>query len=75
MKIYITYEKLSNSKYMSAMRILPFQRFAGISYSILNALFEGSQDLFSKLSFRNSLIRTDLKIRLSKLRGYIRLPG
>ena len=51
MKIYITYEKLSNSKYMSAKRFLLVQRFA----EIMNTYFEGSQDLFSKLSFRNSL--------------------
>ena len=25
--------------------------------------------------FRNSLFRTDLKIRLSKFRGYLKLPG
>ena len=46
MKIYITYEKLSNSKYTTAKHILPFQWFAGISFSAMNAL---SQDLFSKL--------------------------
>ena len=49
MKIYITYEKLSNSKYMTAKHILPFQRFAGISFSIMNTLFEGSQDVLYKM--------------------------
>ena len=43
-KIYITYEKLHDRK-----RILSFQRFAGITFSIMNTSFEGSQDLFSKL--------------------------
>ena len=46
MKIYI---RLHNSKYVTAKHILLFQRFAGISFSIMNTLFEGSQALFSKL--------------------------
>ena len=68
MKTYITYEKLSNSKCMTAKHILPFQRFSGISFSIMNT-FEGSQDFFSKLhKMYHSLFRTDLKIRLFKFK-------
>ena len=36
MKIHMTYEKLSNSKDMTAKHILPFHRFAGILFNFEN---------------------------------------
>ena len=64
MKTYITYEKLSNSKYITAL-----------SAVCRNIIFNNERIIWGKhfasyrSLFRNSLFRTYLKIRLSKFRG------
>ena len=57
------------------------KRFAGISFSIMNTyIIWGFSKLVFKViqnvsEFRNPLFRTDLKIRLPRFRGYLKLPG
>ena len=78
-KIYITSEKLSSSKYMTAKHILSFQRFRNIIFNNERIIWGFLRFVFKVIQnvsdFRNSHFRTGLKIRLSKFRGYLKLPG